>query len=130
MSATLRGTFSFLGAGMIAEAWLTRLISTGTVSPDRIMVCDPRGDRTLELAARFGVRVGASNVEGAGFARTIVLAPPPAAALPVLREVSPALTADKIVVSLAAGVPIGRLQDAAGPSAAVRIMPNTPGQVG
>ncbi len=130
MSTELEGTVSFLGSGMIAEAWLVRFISGGFVPPDRIMVCDPRTDRTTALATRLGVRVGATNTEGAEFGRTIILAPPPPASLPVLREVSHALTADKMVVSLAAGVPAARLQQEARPSAAVRIMPNTPAEVG
>jgi pyrroline-5-carboxylate reductase len=130
MSTQLEGTVSFLGSGLIAEAWLLRLISAGLLPPDRIMVCDPRGERTNELAVKLGVRVGPTNVAGAGFARMVVLAPPPTETAGVLREIAPALTEDKIVISLAAGMPITRLQELARPSKAVRIMPNTPGQVG
>lgn len=130
MSTQLEGTVSFLGSGMIAEAWLVRLISAGSLPPERIMVCDPRAERTKELAAKLGVRVGQTNVAGADFARIVVLAPPPTEVAGVLREIAPALTDSKIVVSLAAGTPITRLQELARPSQAVRIMPNTPGQVG
>lgn len=130
MSTELQPSVSFLGSGMIAEAWLVRLISGGSVPPGRIMVCDPRGERIDELISRFGVRAGNANIKGAEFGQTVVLAPPPTEALPVLREVVRALTADKLVVSLAAGLPVARLQQEARPSAAVRIMPNTPGEVG
>ena len=130
MSTQLPGRFAFLGSGIIAELWISRLISTGSLTPERIMVCDICPGRQQELRERFRVLAGGSNREGAEFADTIVLAPPPGETLKVLREVSVALDPRKAVISLAAGLALGRLEAEAKPSQAIRIMPNTPGQVG
>jgi pyrroline-5-carboxylate reductase len=49
----------------------------------------------------------------------------------VLSEVRPVLAPDTVVVSIAAGITIDRLLEAAGPDArVVRVMPNTPCLVG
>lgn len=49
----------------------------------------------------------------------------------VLREISPQLTSEHLIVSIAAGVTLAALSEAAGPRAKViRVMPNTPCLVG
>lgn len=120
---------AFLGAGVIAEVWVERLLASKAILPDRIMTCDPRAEQLARLGARWGIRTAAANVAGAEFADLVVLATPPAATLPVVREVRPALTAGKVLLSVAAAVQLDALEGAAG-IPAVRVMPNTPSLLG
>jgi pyrroline-5-carboxylate reductase len=61
----------------------------------------------------------------------VFIAVKPQYVAPVLREVRPQLTKDHIIVSIAAGVTLNTLKEAAGEDARiVRVMPNTPCLVG
>jgi len=130
MSAHSETKYAFLGSGIIAEAWITRLLSIDWLRPEQVMVCDIRPERVQALHERFGVRASTRNAEGAAFAEVIILAPPPPEAVKVLREVAGHFDSSKTVISLAAGLPVDRLQAEVKPGQALRIMPNAPGQVG
>jgi pyrroline-5-carboxylate reductase len=72
------------------------------------------------------VRAAATNAEVAGAADLLVLCVKPGDALPALRELG-AAAEGKLLVSIAAGLTIAALQEAAAPAARViRVMPNTP----
>jgi len=131
MTARIDERVSFLGAGIIAEVWIARLLETGILKPDLMMACDVRPERLAELGARFpGIRAEAHNTEGARFARWLVLATPPTEVISVLREIRLLLEPEHVVVSLAAAVPLARLEESAGAAAVVRVMPNTASLVG
>jgi pyrroline-5-carboxylate reductase len=122
--------FAFLGSGIIAGVWMERLLSAGVVQSQQIMACDMRPERLQEIAQKLGVQTDANNRNGAGFARVVVLAPPPNAVVPVLREIRSSLGPKHLVISLAAGVPLARLEQEVGEAPVVRVMPNTPALVG
>ncbi len=121
---------AFIGSGIIAGVWMERLLATAVVEPEKIMACDVRPARLQELAQSLGVRTHSQNCQGADFARVLILAPPPGDVIPVLREIRPSFRAGHLLISLAAGVPLTRLEQQAGDVAVVRVMPNTPALVG
>lgn len=121
---------AFLGAGIITAVWMERLLASGATGPEQIMACDVRPERLKELSKQLRLRTSLENREGAEFARIVVLAPPPSAVVPVLREIRPALGPMHVVISLAAGVPLAKLEQEAVDTAVVRVMPNTPALVG
>jgi len=121
---------AFLGAGIIARVWMERLFATGAATPEQVMACDVRPERLQELAQNLSVHTHPENSMGAEFARVIILAPPPNAVVPVLREIRPSLGPGHLVISLAAGVPLAKLEQESGEAAVVRLMPNTPALVG
>ncbi len=62
---------------------------------------------------------------------TIILAVKPHLALPVLAQIAPLLTKDKVIISIAAGISIESMRKAVeNKCAVVRCMPNTPALVG
>ena len=64
-------------------------------------------------------------------AQTIVLAVKPQILNQVLAEIQPEVTKDKLFISIAAGVPLRRLENGLGDNArVVRVMPNTPALLG
>jgi pyrroline-5-carboxylate reductase len=123
-------TIAFLGAGVIAEVWMERLIRSGSAAPERIMACDVRPERLRELRAKWGVPVGGDNIEGARFAEVVVLAAPPGDTLPILDHVRAELRSGRLLISLAAGVPLALLEARAGEAAVARVMPNIPSLIG
>jgi pyrroline-5-carboxylate reductase len=121
---------AFLGSGIIAGVWMERLLSAGVVQPQQIMACDVRPERLEELSKQLGVRTSHENRKGAEFARIVVLAPPPGAVVPVIREIRLLLGPGHLLISLVAGVPLAKIEREAGDAAVVRVMPNTPALVG
>jgi pyrroline-5-carboxylate reductase len=121
---------AFLGSGIIAGVWMERLLAAEVVRPEQIMACDVRPERLQEVAQELGVQTDANNRKGAEFARVIILAPPPNAVVPLLRQIRPSLKPRQLVISLAAGVPLAKLEQEVGGAVVVRVMPNTPALVG
>lgn len=120
---------AFLGAGVIAEVWIERLLASQATVPDRILACDPRAEQLQKLKTRWGVGTSQENRRGAEFGDIVVLATPPPATLAVIREVRPVLAPEKTLVSLAAAVSLATLEEAGGVPV-VRVMPNTPSLIG
>lgn len=130
MAHIIDNKLAFLGAGIIAGVWIERLLSTGSATPDQVLACDIDATRLETLHGRFGVRTSARNAEGAEFASLVILAPPPSEIPKVAQEIVPFLSANHVVVSLAAGWTLQRLDEQLGEAQVLRIMPNTPALVG
>jgi pyrroline-5-carboxylate reductase len=122
---------AFLGAGNMAEALVKGLLAAGTAAKDEIVCAEPRAERREELHARHGVAVTPSNLAAAQQGDLLVLCVKPLVVDALLDEVAPAVDARKLVVSIAAGVPIAAIARKLGAGARIiRTMPNTPALVG
>ncbi|MEV0356671.1 pyrroline-5-carboxylate reductase [Nocardia sp. NPDC050697] len=122
-----------IGGGRIGEALVAGLLEAGRVAKDLVVV-ETHQDRAELLAERFGIRVTGSIEDAAVGADVLVIAVKPNDVDGVLTALGKAMLGgdgDQVVVSLAAGVPTGRLEAKlpAG-SPVVRVMPNTPMLVG
>jgi len=129
---SLEGTrIGFIGSGAMAEALAGGLIAAG-VAPADILAADVAADRREHLAKHLGVRTAEANGEVVRSCPIAVLAVKPAVVEPVLEELrgDVADLAEPLWISIAAGVPIARLE-AHLPDGArvVRAMPNTPALV-
>ena len=124
-------TIAFLGAGNMAEALVKGLLRAGVATPTEILLTDRRKDRLAELASVYGVRTSPDNLAAAREAAIVVLSVKPQAMDKLLGEISPALDGSKLVVSIAAGVPLAAIERRVGHGVRiVRTMPNTPALVG
>ena len=131
MSALTGKRFGFLGAGVIAEVFIRRLLGTGEVTPENILAFDIKEPILERLAITFKIRPMKSNSEVVASSDCILLAIPPLAIVPVLREVAPALRSDQMILSLAAAVSTELMEEAiAKPLPVVRLIPNTPSWIG
>eukprot|EP00798_Chlamydomonas_sp_ICE-L_P001349 gene1349-32711_t len=120
----------FVGAGQMAEALARGLIAKGIVAADQVG-CTSRGDARKDVFKSFGCTAYASNTELATNCDIIFIAVKPYGVASVLREIEPVIADKHTIVSIAAGITISSLVDAAGPIARiVRVMPNTPCMVG
>lgn len=125
------GRIGFIGAGRMGTGLMQGLIETGTVSKRDLMASDAQADARQRLTKTLGVKTAADNREVADFAQTIVLAVKPQMLAAVLDGLRDAVTPAHLVVSIAAGVPLHRLERALVPGVrVVRVMPNVACMVG
>lgn len=120
---------AFLGGGVMASAILRSLLAARVIAPEQAIVSDP-AEASRAAAAELGARATASNREAVEAADVVVLAVKPHLVLDVLEEIESALRPDHLVVSIAAGVTLRELERMISDSAVIRVMPNTPVQVG
>jgi pyrroline-5-carboxylate reductase len=124
-------TLAFLGAGNMAEALVKGLLRAEVATPQEILCTDRRKERGAELTSRYGVRFTTSNADAVREAGVIVLSVKPQVMNHLLDEIAPALDESKLVISIAAGVPIAAIERKVGHGVRiVRTMPNTPALVG
>ena len=124
-------TIAFLGAGNMAEALVKGLLRAKVAEPGEILCTDRRAERGPELKERYGVRFTTSNREATERADLVILSVKPQVMNKLLDEIAPALNDKKLVISIAAGVPIAAIERKVGHGVRiVRTMPNTPALVG
>ncbi|MEV4293691.1 pyrroline-5-carboxylate reductase [Microbispora rosea] len=116
---------AILGTGKMGEALLSGLVRAG-LRPDEIVATARRPERAEALRERYGVRV-AGNAEAAKLADTLILAVKPQDMSALLTEISPHVAADRLVISVAAGITTAFMEARLGDGVAVvRVMSNTP----
>jgi pyrroline-5-carboxylate reductase len=116
---------AILGAGKMGEALLSGLIRAGRAPSDLVVTAREPG-RAQVLSERYGVAVVA-NAEAVVSVDTVLLTVKPQDMGALLLEIEPHVTADQLVVSVAAGITtafIERRLVAGVP--VVRVMSNTP----
>jgi pyrroline-5-carboxylate reductase len=121
---------TFIGAGNMANAIIKGLLRAG-LSKDKVTATVRRAEKKKELEDAYGIRVASDNLTAAREAEVVVLCVKPQALDKVLIEIAPAIEPSKLIISVAAGVPIAAIQRRLGAGARiVRTMPNTPSLVG
>ena len=129
MTDPAAATIAVLGGGKIGEAMLSGLLRD-TRGKDDVVVSEKYAERAQYLTATFGVQV-LDPVEAVARAGVVIVAVKPQDVDALLAEIDPAVGAQHLIVSVAAGVPTARLERhlPAG-TAVVRCIPNTPALVG
>lgn len=121
----------FLGAGKMATALARGFVNAGLASRDDLLASDPYETARAAFAQDTGGKVTTTNLEVARACPLLVLAVKPDQVNDVLAEIRPQFTAQHLLISIAAGVPLARLEAALPEGARViRVMPNTPALVG
>ncbi|WP_042427000.1 pyrroline-5-carboxylate reductase [Streptacidiphilus anmyonensis] len=114
-----------LGTGKIGEALVSGLLRAGK-SPADVLVTARRPERAEELRTRYGVEV-VGNEDAVKAADTVILTVKPQDMGALLDELAPALPADRLVISGAAGIPTAWFEERLTlGTPVVRVMTNTP----
>jgi pyrroline-5-carboxylate reductase len=121
---------AFVGAGVMAESMIAGLLKNALIPATHIVASHPREDRRHRLEERFGILTGESNREAAHGADLVFLTIKPQVLQAVMRQLSGSLSPQQVVVSVIAGAPIDVLVNGLRHESVVRVMPNTPAQVG
>src|SRR5215218_4827125 len=123
-------TIATVGSGVMAEAMIAGLIRGEQVAPDRIIASHPRRDRRDELVNNYAIRTVEDNASAVEQADVVVLAVKPQMLARVGREIRPAMSDGKLVISIIAGATSKALSNVLAHRQIVRSMPNTPAQLG
>jgi pyrroline-5-carboxylate reductase len=120
----------FVGAGNMGEALIKGLLAANLVPAEAIYVADVRLERLRDLDRQYGVQVAPDNKAVVQHADIVVLAVKPQIMVAVLKDIAPAITRKKLLISIAAGVSTATIRAALGKDARIiRVMPNTPALV-
>ena len=114
----------------MAEAIIHGVLAGRLAEPGDIAIGEPVAERRAFLSAEFGVSPVAGNLDAIAGADLTVLAVKPQDLGPVLGELNGSLKSDQAALSIVAGARMETLSQGLGHDAVVRVMPNTPAQVG
>jgi pyrroline-5-carboxylate reductase len=114
-----------LGAGKMGEALTSGLLRAG-VAPSSVVAAVRRDDRAVALRDAYGIEVLTAGA-AAERAQTLVITVKPQDMAALLDEIAPHVAPDKLVISVAAGIPTGFIERRLPVDVpVVRVMSNTP----
>jgi pyrroline-5-carboxylate reductase len=119
--------YAFVGGGNMGYALAAAVVRRGVCAPAQILVADPAPEARKRAQA---LGCATSEHPTSSGARVVVLAVKPQQAADAMVALAGELEAGQVIVSIMAGVAIAAIQKALGHKAVVRVMPNTPAQVG
>jgi pyrroline-5-carboxylate reductase len=120
-----------LGAGKMGGILLQAFLKENLFAPDQLHATVAHAERALALSTQWGVDVSIDNLEAAKQADLILVGVKPFQVPELIKEISPALTPTKTLVSFAASVKTRAIEETAGIDIGViRAMPNTPSALG
>ena len=106
-------------------------IRAGLVTAGQIIASDPVAGARAAFGREVGAEIAESNAEVVKFAGVVLLAVKPDQVPGVLKEIRGAFTRKHLLISIAAGVTLARLEcGLAARARVIRVMPNTPALVG
>jgi pyrroline-5-carboxylate reductase len=120
----------FIGGGNMAEALIQGLLASKTLVPSDCWVCDIIEERLSHLKKTYGVKAVLGTPQVIGSSRAVILAVKPQNIEKALSTLAPLWSTEKILISIAAGVPMSYLSGFFTKTPKIiRVMPNTPALV-
>jgi pyrroline-5-carboxylate reductase len=115
----------------MADALLNGFLEKRAFLKDNIVVSDIDQSRLSYMNDKFGVKVTLSNTSLLDELKIIILSVKPNVMDEVLKEIAPEVTDEHLMISVAAGYPISKMENFLGTDKRiVRVMPNTPSKIG
>jgi pyrroline-5-carboxylate reductase len=130
METVMAIQFGMIGGGVMGEALLSRIIAQQVFPAPEILVSEPNADRRDYLAQTYGIQVTADNAQVMTATQAILLAIKPQIFAKVVAHLPLDQPSETIVLSILAGTTLAQLEAAFAHQPVVRVMPNTPAQVG
>jgi len=121
--------YVFIGGGNMGRAMAEALIQRQVCAPAEILVVEPSAE-ARDTMGGLGCQVMDSTGEVIGTAPAVVLAVKPQTAPEAFDQIRPWLQDGQVVISIMAGITMAALTSGLAHAAVVRVMPNTPAQVG
>ncbi len=121
---------AIIGAGMMGSAIVSGIVKKSVADPKNIFLSDPDTDKLTALCSRLGTNAAASNAEAAEGADAVLIAVKPQFLEDAAAALEDRIPEDALVMTIVAGVPIAYYLKALNRKHIIRIMPNTPAQVG
>jgi len=124
-------TFAFIGAGHITSIILSNLANAGKVHALRLVASDPNRHQLQQLHYDYGIVMAKDNLEAVAKGDFIFINVRPQVVANVIEElVREQLPKNKLIVTLAAGIPMNAYERLGDKLPVVRALPNPPSQIG
>ncbi|MGF1539093.1 MAG: pyrroline-5-carboxylate reductase [Pleurocapsa sp.] len=117
-----------IGGGVMAEAIVSRLLATGVMAAETVLVSEPQSARRDFWQQQYGVKVTNNNQAAASASEILLLAIKPQVLAIAIAKIVP--NPQNTLISILAGVPLSKLETAFPQHSVIRVMPNTPATVG
>lgn len=114
----------------MAEAIISGIIKSKIAAPESIRVGEPADDRRSYLENKYGLKGHQHNADAIDGADIVVLAIKPQVLPYVLTDLNGGISEQSTVLSIIAGATMDTLVNGLAHEAVVRVMPNTPAQIG
>jgi len=125
-----KGKIGFIGAGNMGEALIKGMLLSQSFSPQQLLASDKVSGRLKYLAKTYKIKAFEKNSEVVRRSDVIVLAVKPQNLEEALKEVREGLSKDKLLISILAGIPVGKIQGFLKKGGRIiRAMPNAPALV-
>ncbi|MGD8443751.1 MAG: pyrroline-5-carboxylate reductase [Desulfobacterales bacterium] len=116
---------AILGVGNMGEALVSGLIGSKSSAPKNIICTDVRQSKLDEIKSTYNVRTTGNNLQAVTEADIVIYAVKPQILATVLIETAPKLDTSKLIISIAAGVPLGAMETCVKMDLRlIRVMPN------
>jgi pyrroline-5-carboxylate reductase len=116
---------AIIGTGNMGEALISGLIVSGSSKPKNIICTDVREAKLNDIKKEYGVQITANNIDAVKESDIIVYAVKPQIIAAVLKETAAYLDMSKLIISIAAGVPMPAIESCLNKDLRlIRVMPN------
>jgi pyrroline-5-carboxylate reductase len=116
---------SIIGTGNMGEALLSGLISSESADPRNIICTDVRKNKLKSIQEKYGVTTTTDNIKAVEASEIIIYAVKPQIIASVLKETASCLDMSKLIISIAAGVPLAAIESCLNKKLRlIRVMPN------
>jgi pyrroline-5-carboxylate reductase len=116
---------AIIGTGNMGEALVGGLIASQSSKPKNIICSDIRQEKLHQVKSKFKVRTTTNNLKAVAEANIIIYAVKPQIMSATLTETAAKLDMSKLVISIAAGVPLAAMEACINKDLRlIRVMPN------
>ena len=120
---------SFIGSGKMAEALISGITESNTLSPSSINCADKDTNRTTYMNKKYNINKFSNNLDAIKNADIIFICIKPQDINALSSELINQFTNNQTIVSILAGTQIQTLSKLFNHKSIIRIMPNTPAQI-
>ena len=114
-----------IGTGNMGQALVSGLVGSGSSKPKNITCTDVREAKLKAIEKEYGVQTATNNLEAVSQAEIIIYAVKPQLMAAVINETAGILDMSKLIISIAAGVPVAALESCLNKELRlIRVMPN------
>jgi len=115
----------FIGTGNMGEALIAGLLKAKFTPPDRVVAFDADGEKLRFVQKEYGIEKASDNRHLASRCDPILLCVKPQSMKEVIEELSESIDSSKLLISIAAGVPLYAIEAYARKQLRlIRVMPN------
>ena len=121
---------SFVGGGVMCEALVAGILKSSLAQAEEVIVSEPVHDRRSYLESQYHIGTTSSNADLIDTEGIIVIAVKPQVLRHVFSDLNRLIQPERTVASIVAGINAETLKNGLSHQSIVRIMPNTPAQIG